>query len=64
MEFLDRELGPMRYRAWGLVLNMGFNALALYGLSRVMGYGDGQGILAGGVIGTVACIAVVAIPYR
>lgn len=64
MEILDRKLGPLRYRAWGLVLNMVFNATALYGLSRVLGHGDGHAILTLGAVGTLACIAIVAIPSR
>ena len=48
----------MRLRAWFLVLNFVFNALALYGLSRVLVTGAGLAILLVGVVGTVGCLAI------
>ncbi len=32
MDWIDRPLGAIRIRAWGLLANMGANATALYGL--------------------------------
>tara|TARA_R110000787_G_scaffold107484_1_gene215409 strand:- start:173 stop:352 length:180 start_codon:yes stop_codon:yes gene_type:complete len=46
MDWIDRPLGPMRIRAWGLLANMGANATALYGLQQVIRYGSGQVTLA------------------
>ncbi len=59
---IDRPLGPMRLRAWFLVLNFVFNALALYGLSRVLVTGAGLAILLVGVVGTVGCLAILSQP--
>jgi hypothetical protein len=60
----DRKLGRLTGRAWGLVLNFGCNALALYGLSGVVRGTGGALWLALGVGGTVACLLVVARPSR
>ena len=59
---IDRQLGPMRLRAWFLVLNFVCNALALYGLSRVLVTDTGLAILLVGVAGTVGCLAVLSQP--
>lgn len=61
---IDRRLGPLRVRAWFLVANFVCNALALYGLSRVLVTGGGAGILAVGVVGTIVCLAVLSQPSR
>ena len=61
---LDARIGPLTARAWGLILNFSFNALALYGLSATV-RGTGGGMLLGlGVVGTVACLLVLARPSR
>ncbi len=59
---LERKLGPMRLRAWGLVINFAANVTALYGLSLVLGGRDGWTWLVTGIIGTVLCIAILALP--
>ena len=59
---IDRQLGPMRLRAWFLVLNFVCNALALYGLSRVLVTDTGLAILLVGVAGTVGCLAILSQP--
>ncbi len=59
---IDKKLGPMRIRAWFLVLNFAFNAIALFGLSRVMVAGTGWPILIVGALGTLACIALLSTP--
>jgi len=64
MEWLDRPLGPMRVRAWGLLANMMANGVALYGLQSVIRDGSGQGILALGVVASLALIAVLAVPSK
>ena len=61
---VDRRLGPLRLRAWFLVANFVCNALALYGLSRVLVTGGGTVMLAVGVVGTIACLAVLSQPSR
>ena len=61
---IDRRLGPMRLRAWFLVANFLFNALALYGLTRLMVAGEGVGLLVAGILGTLACLAVLSQPNR
>lgn len=61
---IDRRLGPLRLRAWFLVANFVCNALALYGLSRVLVTGGGTVILAVGVVGTIVCLAVLSQPSR
>ena len=61
---IDRQVGPMRLRAWFLVANFGFNALALYGLSRAMVEGSGVGILIVGILGTLGCLALLSQPNR
>ena len=59
---IDRRLGPMRLRAWFLVANFVCNALALYGLSRVMVTGDGLEMLVVGAAGTMGCLVVLSQP--
>lgn len=61
---IDRRFGPLRLRAWFLVANFACNALALYGLSRVLVTGGGAAILAVGVVGTIVCLAVLSQPSR
>ena len=59
---IDRRVGPIRLRAWFLVGNFGFNALALYGLSRLMVEGSGVGMLIVGVLGTLGWLAALSQP--
>ena len=59
---IDRQVGPMRLRVWFLIANFLFNAMALYGLSRLMVAGEGVGILVVGVLGTLGCLAVLSQP--
>ncbi|MDE0062127.1 MAG: hypothetical protein OXU72_04980 [Gammaproteobacteria bacterium] len=61
---IDRRVGPMRLRAWFLIANFLFNALALYGLSRLMVAGEGVGLLVVGILGTLGCLAVLSQPNR
>ena len=53
---IDRKVGGMRIRGWILVVNFIFNAIAMYGLSRVMVQGTGWPVLTAGVLGTVVCL--------
>ena len=59
---VDRRVGPMRLRAWFLIANFLFNAMALYGLSRLMVAGEGVGLLVLGILGTLGCLAVLSQP--
>ena len=59
---IDRRVGPMRLRAWLLVANFVFNAVALYGLSRAMVAEGGTALLVIGVVGTLGCLAVLSQP--
>jgi len=61
---LDAKLGPLTARAWGLILNFGCNALALYGLSGTVRGSGGELLLGLGVVGTVVCLLVLARPSR
>ena len=55
----------MRLRAWGLVANLVFNIVALYGLASLLGAGSGGALwLTIGTIGTIACLLVLAQPAR
>ncbi|MEM7662110.1 MAG: hypothetical protein AAF292_07660 [Pseudomonadota bacterium] len=59
---LEQKLGPLRIRAWGLLLNFIANAAALYGLSQVLSDNGGHALMIGGIVLTVAIVAVLAIP--
>ena len=61
---IDKRVGPMRLRAWFLIVNFLFNAMALYGLSRLMVADEGVGLLVVGVLGTLGCLAVLSQPNR
>lgn len=61
---LERRMGPLSVRAWGLVLNFAFNATALWGLSHLVRGAGGTAALAIGALGTVLCVAVLATPSR
>lgn len=60
---MDRKLGPWRLRLWGLIANLVGNALALFGIVRVVRGGSPALLIAGGLI-TVACVAALSIPSR
>ena len=64
MDWIDRPLGPMRIRAWGLLANMGANATALYGLQQVLRDGSGQVTLAVGVVLSLVLVALIAVPSK
>ena len=59
---LETKVGPMRLRAWALILNMIANAIALYGLSRVLVEQGGWALLTTGSLLTLLCIAICARP--
>lgn len=59
---LEQKLGPMRLRAWGLVVNFGANVTLLYGLSQVVANQGGWAWLITGAVATVFCVAILAKP--
>ena len=59
---LEKKIGPMRVRAWFLILNMAANAIALLGLSKVFAGNDGWPVLLIGTLFSVVCIAICAKP--
>lgn len=61
---LEKTVGPMRLRAWGLVLNFIGNVLALLGLSMVLREGVGWPLLILGVAVTLLCLFILARPVR
>lgn len=64
MTGLDRRYGIWSGRVWGLIVNLFANALALYGLAGFLQDGTHLLPLVLGLILTVACILVLAIPSR
>ena len=63
MPDMDRRLGPWRLRAWGLALNFVGNAVALFGMVRLLDGGSAR-MLASGIAVSGACLAALAIPPR
>jgi len=61
---LEKGVGPMRLRAWGLVVNFLGNVLALLGLSMVLSEGDGWAFLIMGACVTLLCLLMLARPVR
>ena len=61
---LEQKLGPMRLRAWGLVVNLLANVVLLYGLAQVVTGRGGWAWLTVGALATVLCILTLAQPVR
>ena len=61
---LEQKLGPMRLRAWGLVVNLLANVVLLYGLSQAFAGRGGWIWLTAGALVTVLCILTLAQPVR
>lgn len=59
---IDRKLAGLRVRAWLLVVNFCFNAIAIYGLSRVVLGIDGWAVLSIGGLGTLGCLLLLSKP--
>jgi len=59
---IDSRYGPFSGRVWGLVINFGANALALYGLAGFLRDGTHLVHLTVGPIVTVACVLLLARP--
>ena len=58
----ERQMGPCSVRVWGLILNFIGNALALYGAAGVLRDGSGWPILVIGLLVTVGCVLILALP--
>ena len=58
----ERQIGPWSVRVWGLILNFMGNALALYGAAGVLRNGSRWPILVIGLLLTVGCVLILAIP--
>jgi len=61
---LEKRVGPMRLRAWGLVVNFLGNVLALLGLSMVLREGTGWPLLITGAAVTLLCLLILARSVR
>jgi len=64
VDWLDRPLGPLRVRAWGLIVNFLANAVALYGLAGYLRSGEGAIVMVVGISLTLVCILTLAAPSR
>ena len=62
--FLERRIGPWSGRVWGLILNLAANGLLLWGISSLLRTGSGWTWIVIGGVGTVVCVAVLALPAR
>lgn len=61
---LDRKIGPLKLRAWGLILNFFANGITLFGLSKVLQGQGGQTLLYVGIVFTVILLLGLAFPSR
>ena len=61
---LDRRYGIWSGRVWGLIVNLVANALALYGLVGFLRDGTHLLPLILGILLTLACIFLLAMPSR
>jgi hypothetical protein len=61
---LERRYGWWSARVWGLIVNLMANALALYGLVGFLRDGTHVVPLAVGVVLTITCILLLAVPSR
>ena len=59
---LEKKIGPLRLRSWGLILNLVGNVIALYGLAAFLKTGGGQIPLVLGSLMTVTIILILSKP--
>ncbi len=59
---LEKRIGPWSLRVWGLIANFIGNALALYGVAGVIRDGNRWPLLVIGLLITVGCLLVLAVP--
>ena len=62
--FLERRIGPWSGRVWGLIVNLAANGLLLWGVSSLLRTGSGWAWIVIGGVGTVVCVAALALPVR
>jgi hypothetical protein len=60
----DIKIAGLGIRAWGLILNFIGNILALYGIVGVLQEQKDWGFLVSGLVITVACVSLLAIPTK
>ena len=60
----ENKVGPLRIRAWALIVNMFANAIALFALSCLMAGFGGWSLLVVGLFLTVAAIGIAAKPVE
>jgi len=61
---LERRIGPWSGRVWGLIFNLVANGLMLWGISSLLRTGSGWAWIVIGGLGTVICMAALALPAR
>lgn len=59
---VDRRYGPLTGRVWGLILNFFSNAVALYGLVRLLSDGTHLGLVVIGGLATLTCVLLLSRP--
>lgn len=59
---LEKKMGPLRVRSWGLIVNLMGNVLALYGLANYLKTGGGQVPLVLGSLITITVILILSKP--
>lgn len=59
---LDARFGFVRWRVAGLTVNLLANGIALYGAVRLLRDGSHQLVLAGGIVLSLICVALLARP--
>lgn len=61
---LERKIGPLRIRAWGLVVNFIANFITLYGLARFIAEREALPALVSGAAITFFCLIVLSRPAQ
>ena len=61
---LEKRVGLWSLRLWGLIANFAGNALALYGAAGILQDGSRWPVFVIGIVITVVCLAVLAVPSR
>ncbi len=61
---LEKKIGPLKLRAWGLIINFIANAVALYGLAIYFNESGSAFTMILGISLTVITILVVSIPSQ
>ena len=64
LTLLEKKVGPLRLRAWGLAANLIANAIALLGLARLLTGHGGLVLLITGSVLTIMLITLLSFPDR